>query len=231
MLSGGDPDRSIDHPVSVVDFNQVSPTRIFARGHANDPLTSALKVGGAIKATPRDFRILGADLELQVPLLAKDYGVRALAGRLSQVEGKYLYSEGIRLGPQASGEVWNQAKSVQCALPALRKAYGRQLMAVLLAPVKVGCPPATDSDASLGLASVGRQSHEVGNHRPSGWPVGAKARVGGWPAFASLAPLPELARGIDVTLPGEQKRATAPAEPRPSMCLCCPPCLWEITRI
>ena len=52
MFPIGDPNRLIDHAVFDIDLNQVSP---------NDTLATTLKIGVAVKASPREFRMLGAD--------------------------------------------------------------------------------------------------------------------------------------------------------------------------
>ena len=147
----GGPNRFSGHPVFLVDFNQISPNRVSVRGQDSDPLTTSLKVGGAIKSTPRDLRMIGAVGELQVPLLSKDYEVWAFAGSLTEADGNHYWRMGIRLGPSAGGGGSTAAESVHCAPPAFRGASLRDLMAVLSVPGQVGYPPTMGLGASLGF--------------------------------------------------------------------------------
>ena len=69
----GEPARFMGHPVFAVDFNRVSPNQIFfVCGQPNDLHTTALKDGGATEVTPRDFRMLGVDGSIAVPLEERD---------------------------------------------------------------------------------------------------------------------------------------------------------------
>ena len=79
MFLVGGPNRFSGHPVFAIDFYQVSPDQMVARGHASNPWATALKVGGAIKDTPRHTYMRGADRELRCPLQAKDYEVCTFA--------------------------------------------------------------------------------------------------------------------------------------------------------
>ena len=108
MFPMGGPDHSLGPPAVAADLNQISPYQVSACGRANGPLTTALKVGGAKKATPRDFRMLGGSGELQVPTFTKDYEVWALAGRLIQADGAHYWYMDVRLGPNARGESSNE---------------------------------------------------------------------------------------------------------------------------
>ena len=81
------------------------PNRKFVRGRADAPLTAALDACRATETTRRDFRILRADRELQVPLLSRDCEVWALPGSPLHTEGKHHWRVGIRLAPMRVAKV------------------------------------------------------------------------------------------------------------------------------
>ena len=153
-----DPNRVSDHPIFAIDFNQISPDRVLARGQAVDPLTTALNAGAEGRAPPRDFRLLRAGGELQVLSRAKDYGIGSLAERLVQAGGKHYWRMGFRPGPNVRNEGSNEAEFVRCAPLSPRRASVRELMAARSAPGQVGIPPSMNADVPLGVSCVGHQS-------------------------------------------------------------------------
>ena len=114
--------RRLARPIFAIDCNHVPANQIFARCQANDPLRAALTPSGAMEATPRGFCMLGADRELQSPMLSKDYEVRTLPARPVKAGCPRGWRKGIRFGPNASGEGPDEATSAECAPPTLRKA-------------------------------------------------------------------------------------------------------------
>ena len=101
------------HLSSRLHLKHMSPNQTFVRGDRNDPLTPALKFGGCILATPRDFQTLGADGSIEVPLATKGYQVRAFAERRIQFDGKRDWRMGVGPGPNASGKGANGKKSAK----------------------------------------------------------------------------------------------------------------------
>ena len=73
---------------------------MFVRNQANDPLTVALTACGASEATRIDFRFLGVDRELHVPLFPKHYEVCTLPASPAPAEGIYYW----RIGEKCT---WN----------------------------------------------------------------------------------------------------------------------------
>ena len=68
-------------PFFANDFKRIPPDHIFACGQGSDLLTAAPNACGATEATRRDFRLRGADRELQARRYREDYDVWPLSER------------------------------------------------------------------------------------------------------------------------------------------------------
>ena len=156
------PKRRFAHPVCGINLYHVPPYQIFIRGHANDPLAAALDACRAAGATRRDFRTLGVTRELGAPSSSKNYEVWATPSHHAQIEGKrHWRAPTTCLGPHASGEGLNEATSVKCTPPALRKASVHELLEALAAPGQESYPPTKESETSLGFSGMGGRSAGV----------------------------------------------------------------------
>ena len=67
----GDPIRTAGYPIFALGLRGMLPSKTLIRGEADDPLSVAPKATGAKTALPRDFRVMGAEGQLEFPLLPR----------------------------------------------------------------------------------------------------------------------------------------------------------------
>ena len=170
-----DPTCRIERPVPPLNFSRIPADQIFAL-NANDPSLTARDACGAIKVTSRDFRMIGPERDLQVPVSAADYvkwvgntigpfllyvrwmgnttlssyEVRPFPPLPCQVDGKHRWRTAIRSGPFSRGDGAKSANSTKCTPPTLPNVSVRELFGAPSAPGQVGNPPTMNTDASLG---------------------------------------------------------------------------------
>ena len=102
LSSIGEHARSPDRPVFELDLNYISLNQTQSPWGSQRGSSSYLKVGGAILATPQDYRMSGAAGSFEVPLSTRDYEVWASAERRIQAGGKHGCGTRVRFGPNAS---------------------------------------------------------------------------------------------------------------------------------
>ena len=71
----GDLSRSVDHPLFAFDFEGLPHTKTFIRGGREGRAPVASQEVSAPMASPQDFRMVGADGKLALPLLSKNFKV------------------------------------------------------------------------------------------------------------------------------------------------------------
>ena len=73
MFPMGDPSRADSRPVSVEDFRRMPPSETVIRNESEDPLLAASEVYGARMVPSREFRMVGAEGQLELPLVPTDF--------------------------------------------------------------------------------------------------------------------------------------------------------------
>ena len=137
------------------------PNRTLARGARDDPTATVPRVGGAIPATSRDFRLVGAGGSSEVPLATGDYEVWAAEDRRIQGDRERDWCTSVQPGPNAGGEGPNVAQFAECAPRALCGSSVRGLLTCPAAPGRVGFPSTMGADASSALSRPGYKRSEV----------------------------------------------------------------------
>ena len=127
------------------------PTNSLPRATGADPSLAALEFAGAAIAPQQEFRMMGANGELERPLADSHFQVWKLATRRLRREGRHVWNTGVRSGPAASGSRKNYAASVTRTPPALRRPTAREISNFPHAPSQIWTYTAMDADASLGL--------------------------------------------------------------------------------
>ena len=85
-----------------MDFEGLPPAKTFTCGARADPTSVALGAAGTQMVLRRGFRVVGADGKPQLPLLSKDFQVRAPEDRLVRKDGKRDWRLGVCPVPRAS---------------------------------------------------------------------------------------------------------------------------------
>ena len=129
------------------------------RVDCDDPVPVASQVCGARIASPREFRSVGADGKLELPLLPRDWCM------------------GVRLCPGSSGEGADSAKSATCTPPALRGTSVRELT-LFSACGHVGIPPTIYPFFANGLPKLRRGLQPVRNRGIPACSIGGNRRLG-----------------------------------------------------
>ena len=159
----GDPGLASRGPVFVPEnYRDMDRNRGCVAGDPTEPSSEALTVDGAARVDAGELRALDADFGLLRPLAVLGYQVWALPGRQARGGEKCReWQLGVRLGPNASGELSQRICDLDVTTPGIRRAGLREVMGVFRSTEQAGYPPSVATSAQLGLSVMAYQSAEL----------------------------------------------------------------------
>ena len=145
----GNPAKVVRDPVFITkNSRNLEAKHGEAAGKAMDPSTTALKVGGATRVDPGEFRTSGENASLLRPLAGRGFQVWDLPERQAR-DGKVRHSWrlGARLRPSVTGLYARRVFDLDATPPGIRIAGFGEVMEILRSPGQAGYRPVVSTDA------------------------------------------------------------------------------------